>query len=342
MSNENSESQVIRGAVIGYGGAFNMGKAHLGWMRDAGITPVAICDIDVARLPVAEKDYPGIRTYPEVEQLLADDDVDLVTIITPHNTHAPLALQTLSAGKSVICEKPMCLTAAEATAMIDTAKQNNVMLSVFHNRRQDGDFLALKEAIVEQNRIGDVFSIQAGGSGYGHPGYWWRSNKEISGGAFYDWGAHFLDWILNLMPGQKVVNVTGFFHKRLWHDVTNEDHVQAILRFDSGAYAELSLSHMAAVPMPRWRIQGTKGGILDDGSVRDGMTLYRVVDGMRMQGELRNKPTHWGRYYQNIHAHLTAGAPLDVTPESARRVIAILETAEKSSHSGQAEPVPYE
>ena len=337
-----ADKKEIRGAVIGYGGAFNMGKGHLDWMQAAGIVPTAACDVDPARVAVAKGDFPGIHTYTAVEALLKDEGVDLVTLITPHNTHAALAIQCLNAGKNVVCEKPMCLTAQEATDMIAAARQNNVMLSVFHNRRHDGDFQALREAIVEKKLIGDVFSIQAGFAGYGHPGHWWRSDKAISGGAFYDWGAHFLDWILNLMPGQKVTSVFGLFHKRVWHDVTNEDHVQAVLKFDSGAHADVSFSQISSLPINRWRIQGTQGGILDDGSVKDGFTLFRQVDGMKMQGELRNKASQWDRYYKDLNAHLTAGAPLDVTPEQARRVIAIMEAAEKSSQSGQAEPVPYE
>jgi scyllo-inositol 2-dehydrogenase (NADP+) len=334
--------QTIRGAVIGYGGAFNMGKGHLEWMQAAGIVPTAACDVDAARVEVAKTDFPGIHTYTSVEELLRDNDVNLVTLITPHNTHAPLAIQCLDAGKNVICEKPMCLTAQEATDMIAAAKRSGVMLSVFHNRRHDGDFLALKEAIVEKKLLGDVFSIQAGFAGYGHPGHWWRSNKDISGGAFYDWGAHFMDWILNLLPGQKVVSVFGLFHKRVWQDVTNEDHVEAVVKFDSGAHANLSFSSISSLPLNRWRIQGTEGAILDDGSVRDGMKLFRRVDGMTLQGELRNKSGNWNQYYKDIYAHLMEGKPLDVQPEQARRVIAILEAAEKSARSGRAETVPYE
>ena len=76
--------------------------------------------------------------------------------------------------------------------------------------------------------------------------------------------------------------------------------------------------------------------------VKDGFRLFRQVDGMKMQGELHNKASQWDRYYKDLNAHLTEDAPLDVTPEQARRVIAIMEAAEKSSQSGQAEPVPYE
>jgi len=332
----------IRGAVIGYGGAFNMGKGHLDWMSKAGIIPTAVCDLDPARVAAAEVDFPGIHTYTSIDGLLGDKDVDLITIITPHDSHATIAVDALNAGKGVICEKPMCLTAAEATSMIEASKKNNALLSVFHNRRHDGDFLMLKEAILEKKLIGDLFSIQAGFSGYRHPGHWWRSDKKISGGALYDWGAHFVDWILNLYAGQKVVSVNGYFHKGVWNDVTNEDHTQAIIRFESGAHADLTISNIGSLPMPRWKIQGTKGGILDDGTVKDGMQLYRYVDGMMLKGELRNKPTNWDQYYKDIYAHLVEGAPLDVKPEQARRVIAVIEAAEKSSKSGHSEPVPYE
>ena len=336
------EHKAISGAVIGYGGAFNMGFNHLSGMRDADITPLAVCDLDEERLKVAAADFPGIRTYSHADRLLEDPDVNLITVITPHDSHAPLAISCLNAGKSVITEKPMCLTAHEATEMIEAARQNNVMLSVYHNRRHDGDFQALKEAIVEKNLLGDVFSIQAGFAGYKHPGYWWRSDKAISGGAFYDWGAHFLDWILNLMPGQPVTSVTGYFHKRVWQDVTVEDHVQAILRFAGGAHADVSFSSISSVPMPRWRILGTHGGILDDGSVKEGLKFYSRLQGIPVEGILRHKPGTHDQYYKGIYAHLTEGAPLDVTAESARRVIAIMEAAEKSARSGQAEPVPYE
>ena len=334
--------QRVNGAVIGYGGAFNMGRSHLKHMEQAGINPVAACDLDPSRVSAALSDFPEIQTYTSVAALLENPGIDLVTIITPHNTHAALAIQVLEAGKSVICEKPMCITSQEATDMITAAEKRDVMLSVYHNRRHDGDFLALKDAIVTKQLIGDVFSIQAGFAGYGHPGHWWRSQKEISGGLFYDWGAHFIDWILNLMPGRRAVSVSAHFHKSVWHDVTTEDHVQAIIRFDNGAHADVSFSQIASVPMPRWRILGTKGGILDDGSVKDGFKLYLPQGDLRLNADIKSQETKWDKYYENIYSHLVLGEPLDVTPQSARRVISIIETAEKSAKSGKEELVPYE
>ena len=336
-----SSDAPVRVAVIGYGGAFNMGKGHLNWMKDAGMTPTAVCDLDASRLTTAQDDFPGIATYTSVESLLADPNVDLVTIITPHDSHMRLSVQCSEAGKHVVVEKPMAITSEEATRMIDAAKRAGKVLTVFHNRRHDGDFLAIRETVAS-GMIGDVFQIQAGGGGYGHPGTWWRSNKAVSGGLMYDWGAHFIDWILNIMPGRKVIHVTGALHHLVWTDQTNEDHGQILIRFDNGATAELTQSRLMAVPMPRWRILGTKGGILEDGSVKDGFRIYRDVEGVVMTGERKNKSTEWNTYYKDLAAHLAGKAPLSVTPESARRIIAIIEAAEKSANSGRSEPVPFE
>lgn len=327
----------IKCAIIGYGGAFNMGRAHATWMNDTGrMTTVAVCDVDPSRTAEAEKDFPGISTYNDVDEMLAKSDAELVVTITPHNTHAPLALKCLNAKKSVVLEKPMCITVDEATAMIEAAKKNGVTLTTFHNRRHDGDYMAIKE-VIEKGLIGDVFQIESFIGGYGHPGTWWRSSKEISGGAMYDWGAHFIDWILNLIP-QPMVSVTGFFQKLVWHDVTNEDQTQAIIKFANGSTAELTVSSIARVGKPRWRILGTKGAIIDE--CKGTFKLATYVDGIPVEGDVKYKDSTWPEYYTNLASHMLDGAPLEVTPESSRRVIAVIETAEKSAKSGKTEPVP--
>ena len=81
------------------------------------------------------------------------------------------------------------------------AHAKGLMLSLFHNRRWDGDYLTIR-SLIEKGLIGEVFHIECGQAGYGHPGFWWRSDKAISGGVMHDWGAHFIDWILNLVPAK--------------------------------------------------------------------------------------------------------------------------------------------
>jgi len=149
----------IKCAVIGYGAAHNFGRAHGRWIS---ATPnmewVAVCDRDPQRLEIAKDEFPHLKTYTSVTELLDKADIDMVSVITPHYTHAPIALECIRAGKHVIVDKAMCIKVAEATEMIEEAKKNDVMLAVFHNRRHDGNFRAIKE-MVNSGRIGQVFHI---------------------------------------------------------------------------------------------------------------------------------------------------------------------------------------
>jgi len=329
----------VRCGVVGYGPALGWGKTHAEWIKSTdGLELTAICDSDPKRVELAQRDFPGVKVFNELGRMLRADVVDLTTIVTPHNTHAALALQCLEARKHAIVEKPMCLTAAEATAMIVAARRAGVTLTVFHQRRHDGDFLALKE-LLAKGVIGEVFHVEAFLGGYGHPGYWWRSDKKVSGGAFYDWGAHLLDWLLQLVPG-RILGVNGYFHKRVWKDVTNEDEVEATLRFESGAVADVQVSSIARAGKPRWRILGTEGAILDDWGGK--LQVTTGLKGYEAKLEVRYKESDWPAYYRNIAAHLLRGAELEVKPEEARRVVAVMEAAEKSHLSGRTEPVPYE
>ncbi|MEI6913989.1 MAG: Gfo/Idh/MocA family oxidoreductase [Armatimonadota bacterium] len=327
----------IRVGVIGYGGAFNMGKNHLAHAQSAGMPPSAVCDLDPARTAAANDDFPGIAIFNDVDEFLAKAPVDLVIVITPHNTHADLCIKASNAGKHVVTEKPFSITTDEATAMIDAAKKAGKMLSVYHNRRWDGDFMAIRQTI-EAGLIGDVFSIEMAMGGYGHPGTWWRADKNISGGNFYDWGAHVIDWMLHLV-NKPIVDVTGIFQKRVWMDVTNEDHTQAIIRFEDNVWANVEMSQIAAVGKPRYRILGTKGGILD--RWEGNFTLNSEIAGIRCESKVPYLKDDWAAYYTTIADHLARGAELVVTPESARRIISVIETAEKSAAAGKALVPPF-
>lgn len=330
----------IKSAVVGYGGAFGMGRAHANWMNETGrMTTIAACDIDASRMEAASRDFPGIETYTSIEDLLAKSRAELVVIVTPHDTHADLAMKALSAGRSVCLEKPMCITTDQATQMIELAKKKKVTLTTFHNRRHDGDFMAIKE-VLDKGIIGDIFQLEAYMGGFNPPREWWRSVKAISGGVMYDWGAHFVDWILNFLAGQKMESITGFAWNVLWNDFTNEDQGQAIVKFKNGTVADLTISTIAQTGKPRFRILGTKGAIVDHwaGSFK----VITRVDGIPVEGEVKYKDSTWPEYYVNLAAHMLDGAPLEVTPESSRRVIAVLETADRSAQAGKTLPAPVE
>ena len=333
-------SNIIRGAVIGYGAAFNMGKFHAEAMqRTEGIECVAICDIDEERTKSAKADFTSVSIYNNIDELLADPGIDLIVNVLPHNLHGSITVQSLEAGKHAIVEKPMCIAIAEANQMINTAREAGLMLSVHHNRRWDADFWTLR-GLVKSGVIGRVFSVEMWGGGYGKPdSNWWRSVKAISGGAFYDWGAHYLDWLLNIIE-EKMINITGFYQPNLvWHDITNEDHVQAIIRFANNAIANVQMSSIAKLGAPVWKLLGSHGAIVSEGN------QFKVIVEVEGQPEQQMVDFH-GRpgpsYYENIVAHLNNGEPLIVTPESARRVVAVMDLAEKSSKTHQAETLPYE
>lgn len=332
------EGRKIRSAVIGYGGAFNIAKMHAEHMTQSGIEFVAACEMNEERLEQALKDFPGIRGYRTAEELLAQPDIDLVAVITPHNTHYSLGMQVLESGKHCILEKPMCITAEEGDALVRKAREKGVMLSVYHNRRWDAWYMAVKD-LVAQGAIGQIFSAELYSGGHGHPGHWWRGNKEISGGIAYDWGAHFLDALFGLMPG-KPTTVRGFSNKLKWHDVTNEDHLEAFIGFDDGASATLTVSSISYAPRPNRRILGTKGAIISNGDTE--VTLYTEEDGKRVERKIETGGSQWPRYYENIVDHLTKGAELAVKPEQARRVIAVLDAAGKSAAEGRELRVPFE
>lgn len=325
-----AERPPVRCGVIGYGGSFNMGKTHAeGILASPGLEFVAACDTDAARVQTARADFPDIETFTSVPTLLKKKDLDLVVLVTPHNTHAELAEQSSRAGKHVVTEKPMCLSVSEADRMIAAARKAETMLSVFHNRRWDGDFRALKN-IVAEGLIGDIFQVEIFGGGYAHPGWWWRSDKAISGGNLFDWGAHFVDWILNLIPG-RVTSVSGHFHKHVWHGVTNEDHTVASIRFANRALATVEQSSIAAAAKDRWRVLGTFGAAtMRDYSV-PGWTVASHAGGVEWTGVVPFLPGDWGAYYRNVADHLTMGEELAVKPEQARRVINVIETAERSA-----------
>ena len=328
----------FRCGVVGYGGAFNMGRSHLASMQKAGMVPTAVCELDPGRREAAEQDFPGIATYARLGWMLRRADLDLVAIITPHNTHARLALQVLEAGVGAVCEKPMAVTSREVKAMLDASRRNRVMLSTFHNRRWDGDFLLLRDLIHKEKVIGPVFRIEASFGGYGKQQDWWRADRRISGGAIYDWGAHFTDWILNLVDDD-IDWVSGYQVKsREWADAyTNEDHSEYTLRFRGGCLATLMVSNLAMSSRPRWRILGEHGSIE---SVDGGACLVRaMVEGNQVEERRSPLPSSWDAYYENVSRHLEGRASLAVTPESAGRVIGVLEAANISARRRGGRPV---
>src|SRR3989442_1116917 len=183
----------IGAAIVGYGPLGGMGYHHgLGVTATDGLELVAVVDPNVERRKAAETDFPGVRTYAAVSELVSDDDVEVALVATPPAHHVALTLTLLRAGKHVACEKPLCLTVAEADQIIATAAASRRMLTVHQNRRWDSDFVALRPA-VNAGLLGEIFNVETFVGGYAHPCRTWHSDTAVSGGAGYDWGSHHVD-----------------------------------------------------------------------------------------------------------------------------------------------------
>lgn len=333
----------IKVAVVGYGGIYNMGRIHLQDVQKAGMTPRAVVELDPSRLAIATQDFPGIQTYASVDEMLAKSDANLVILITPHNTHAPLALQCIAAGRHVVCEKPFAITTEECDQMIAAAQKADVVISTFHNRHWDGSVMKALE-VVKSGKLGEIVRVEAHMGQRNQPGDVWRGSKSISGGILYDWGVHLLEYSLQLIDSE-ITEVSGFAksgfwapHTR-WKDDTIEDEAFAVVRFKNGVWLTLCMTHLDSNPKRGMvEITGTKGSLWWDYEkheiiVKDGDTTT-VTQG-------RNPKEKWENYYANIADHLSKGEPLVITAEWARRPIHILDLANQSAAQGRALAARY-
>jgi len=333
----------IKVGVVGYGGQFKMGPQHLEEMRAAGMRPVAVADVDPGRLEVARLEYPGIETYRSLRAMLTRSEVNLITIITPHNTHAKLALQALGAARHVVCEKPLAITTAQCDRMIAAARKNKVVLTTYHNRHWDGCiFQAVKK--ISSGAIGEVYRIEAHMGRRSEPRDWWRSSKSVSGGILYDWGVHLLEYSLQILDAE-IVEVTGLATKGFWAprtpwgEDTNEDEAVAVVRFSDGKWLSLCVTHLDSNPKRGWlEISGTEGSYIFDGRTWEIITRKKdqpvVTKG-------KNPPGEGWRFYKNVADHLVKGTELVISPEWARRPIHILDLAGRSARLGKSLKAKY-
>jgi predicted dehydrogenase len=343
-------------AVVGYGPHGGMGTLH-GRAATAvdGLSFVAAADPSAERRKVAEQDFPGLRAYADAEELLTDDAVDVVVVATPPIAHAGLALGALRAGRHVVVEKPLCLTTADADALLTAAADAQRVLTVHQNRRWDPDFLAVRRA-VEGGLLGEVFNVETFVGGFEHPCRAWHSEVSVSGGAVYDWGSHHLDWIVQLL-GAPPAEVQTTAHKRVWRAVTNLDQLRVRMRWADGREAQFLQSDVMAIRPPKVTVQGTAGTLV--GRYRplvtetvEPVTGYVATEHHHAEApaqlELARYEPGWGvtrtalplppadrlAFHTNLADHLLLGEPLAVDPRQVRDGVALLEAAQRSSDEG--------
>jgi scyllo-inositol 2-dehydrogenase (NADP+) len=319
-----------------------------------GLELRAVCDRMPERRADAERRH-GVPAHADAAALLDDPAVELVVVGVPPSLHATVALECLRAGKHVVCEKPFALRAADADRVMEAAARAGRAVAVYQSRRWDPDFVALRRA-VRGGDIGRPFYAETFIGGFGHPCDYWHSHEPVSGGTVFDWGSHYFDWLLQLIPG-RVVRVVGSAHKRVWHDVTNADQVRVDVTFEGGEQASFLQSEIAAAPKPKWYVLGTDGAAVGDWRMESvtarawtgdlveerlrpaeapaRVSVHRAdgAGGVHVT-ELAQAPRSPHGFYRNLADHLLLGEPLAVPAAEARRNVAVLEAATRSVAEG--------
>ncbi|QOV87886.1 Gfo/Idh/MocA family protein [Humisphaera borealis] len=255
-----SESLVGVG-IIGFG---RIGAEHAAWLSQAtNARAIAVADATPARQAIARE--RGLRVYATPAELLADPQVAAVLVATPTAMHVEHATAALAAGRHLVVEKPMALDLPQAKQLVALARQKDLVLSVFHNRRWDIDFLTVKKTVEAgvlgklinvESRLGQWASCVGPAAKEYRPG--WRNEASFGGGGLYDWGSHFVDQLWRLLWPAKPVRVYAQLRGNVW---TNDcdDFARVLIDFDNGVAGLCEINTTTTTPLDRWRLDGTRG-----------------------------------------------------------------------------------
>ena len=252
----------LRAGIIGFG---RIGSEHAGWLQQCqSIEPAGVFDPTPERREKA-RDL-GLVTHENLDALLSSE-IDLVLVSTPTVMHCDHAMAGLAAGKHVMIEKPMALNLAQSKQLVSQAERSGKMLSVFHNRRWDQDYLTVQRA-VQSGVVGTVFNIESRLGQWGscvgpaarewRPG--WRNEAAFGGGGLYDWGSHFIDQLWRLMRPAKPIRVFAQLRGNVWtHDC--DDLARVCIDFDNQGVGLVEINTTTTKPLPRWHLDGTLGSM---------------------------------------------------------------------------------
>ncbi|MGC5011935.1 Gfo/Idh/MocA family protein [Streptosporangium sp. DT93] len=361
----------LRVGLIGYGVAGAFFHAPL-IAATPGLRLSAVVTRDPARAAEAEAKY-GARAVPDAAALWGTTGaagsggtsegagaVDLVVIASPNRTHVPLARAALGAGLPVVVDKPLAATAAEARELAALARERGLMLTVFQNRRWDGDFLTVAR-LVEAGELGQVTRLESRFERWRPvPKGGWRETggaEEIPG-LLYDLGSHLVDQALRLLG--PVVDVYAETDVRR-DGVSADDDVFVALSHAGGARSHLWAGALTPRLGPRFRVLGTRAGYVKYGldvqeeQLRAGLTpaspgfgeepgerwgtvgadgsgAAEGTDGTAGGNRaVRTEPGGYGGFYPAVLACLRDGAPPPVEPEEVAAALAVLEAARLSA-----------
>ena len=299
-------------------------------------------------------DFPNAAIVPDLDALLAREDVECVVIATPNDTHFDLARRTLEAGKHVLVDKPVTLTSAEARTLAALAAERSLVFAPFHNRRWDGDFLTV-QALLQRGELGRITHFESHFDRF-RPlvRQRWREDATRGGGLLYDLGPHLIDQTLALFGAPE--SVAAFVHTRR-DNASAPDYAHLVLRYP-GHDAVLHASALAAFA-PRFAIHGTRGSYLKNGldtqedqlkaGLRPGQPGFgegneagrlHVLrdDGQEAERDVPNAAGNYADLYRALAGAIREGKPFAVSPQDAIDVMTLIELAMQSASEGRTLP----
>jgi predicted dehydrogenase len=333
---------MIKAGLVGYGPAGEFFHAPL-IAATPGLRLDAVVTGDPGRAERIGRDHPDAQIVPSAEDLLGRD-LDLVVIASPNRTHVPLATLALTAGRAVVVDKPLAATAAEALGLVRLARERGLMLTVFQNRRWDGDFRTLRTL-----DLGEVHRFESRFERWRpEPKGGWRENggPDELGGLLYDLGSHLVDQALRYLGP-----VTGVYAETDVRraGVRADDDAFIALAHANGARSHLWMSAVAGQLGPRFRVLGSRGAYTKWGldpqedrlraGERPGGPGWGAEPPERwgvlgVDGDsraVRTLPGAYQDFYTGVVASLTDGAPPPVDPIEVAEALAVLHAARTSA-----------
>ncbi|MEX3935919.1 oxidoreductase [Paraburkholderia phymatum] len=339
-------SSSLKIGLMGYG--FAGATFHAPVIQHCGRASVAA--IATGQPDKARADYPNARIVADIDALLALADIECVVIATPNDTHFDLARRALEAGKHVVVDKPVTLTAADARSLADLAQSKGLLFAPFHNRRWDGDFLTVRELIASAD-LGRITHFESHFDRF-RPGIRqrWREEASRGGGLLLDLGPHLIDQALTLFGTPETVYASV---KAYRDNASAPDYVHLLLGYANHEVV-LHASALTAIVAPRFTIHGTRGSYVKHGldtqedqlkaGLRPGDAGFgggneagklRVLEGeQEVQRDLPTRDGVYVEFYRALAASICDGAPFPVSAQDAVDVMTIIELAARSDEEG--------
>jgi predicted dehydrogenase len=333
----------VRIGIIGFG---RIGAEHATWLAAAkNAKAVSVVDATPARQELARG--RGLQVSADIDALLADASIDAILVSSPTAMHFDHASQALAAGKHVMVEKPMALDFTQSRRLVEQAKSRHLVLSVFHNRRWDLDYLTVRDAIASgafgkliniESRLGQFSSCVGPAAKEYRPN--WRNEASFGGGGLYDWGSHFVDQIWRLLLPARPVRVFAQLRANLWsHDC--DDFARLLIDFDDGVAALVEINTTTMTPLPRWQIDGTLGSASSPPSLSFDSRVWADLKFIPASGEPRTFATAKAemsetQIWEQFAAAVRGKGEPAVTAESVLPTMALLDAARESSRAGRA------